>query len=85
MSDFSPYRGGNEGYGACDDAKQEKAPALFCAGAVTPSRSAGRFQARRQTLFHGLGSGNNACLAKRAKKSHRCRVSADAIVKKGGV
>ncbi len=83
MSETCRLRRG-EGYEARSDDKQEKAPALFCAGADTPSRSAGRFQARRETLFRGLGSGNNACLAKRADKSQRCRVSADAIVKKGG-
>ena len=29
MSEFSPLWGGNEGYGACDDDKQEKALALL--------------------------------------------------------
>ena len=29
MSEFSPLCGGNEGYGACDDDKQEKALALL--------------------------------------------------------
>ncbi len=73
-----------EGYEARSDARQEKAPALFCAVTVTPPRSAGRFRAGRQTLFLGLGSENNACLSKRAEKSHRCRISADAILKNGG-
>ncbi len=75
---------GCERCGIASDAKQEKAPALFCPGAVTPSRSAGRFQASRQTLFRGPRLGNNACLAKREDKSQRCRAFADAIVKKGG-
>ena len=29
MSEFSPLRDGNEGYGACDDEEQEKALALL--------------------------------------------------------
>ena len=29
MSEFSPLWGGNEGYGACDDDKQEKPLALL--------------------------------------------------------
>ncbi len=44
MSEFSARRDGNEGYGARDDEKQEKAPALFRAGAVTTARSAGSFR-----------------------------------------
>ncbi len=65
MSETCRLRRG-EGYEARSDDKQEKAPALFCAGTVTPPRSAGRFRAGRLALFLGLGSENNACLPKRA-------------------
>ena len=44
MSEFSARRDGNEGYEARDDDKQEKAPALFRAGASTSARSAGSFR-----------------------------------------
>ncbi len=57
-----------QGQGRAEGSKkeQEKAPALFRAGAVTPPRSAGRFRAERLALFLGLGSENNACPFKRA-------------------
>ena len=43
MSEFSPLRGGNEGYGACDDEEQEKTLALLW--------RLGGFRGRRLTLF----------------------------------
>ena len=43
--------GGNEGYGACDDDKQEKALTLLCVRAGTTSRSAGGFRGSGLTLF----------------------------------
>ena len=43
--------GGNEGYEASDDDKQEKALALLCARAVTTARSAGGFREQGLTLF----------------------------------
>ena len=43
MSEFSPLWGGNEGYGACDDDKQEKALALLW--------RLGGFRERGLTLF----------------------------------
>lgn len=51
MSEFSPLRGGNEGYGACDDEEQEKALALLSRRAVTTARSAGGFQEWGMALF----------------------------------
>ena len=51
MSEFSPLRGGNEGYGACDDEEQEKALTLLCVRAGTTSRSAGGFRGSGLTLF----------------------------------
>jgi len=41
----------SEGYEARDDDKQEKAPALFRAGAITPPRSAGRFRRTKDDAF----------------------------------
>ena len=47
-----PCRGRRgEGYEARDDKKQEKAPALICAGTSTSARSAGSFRGRRLALF----------------------------------
>jgi len=51
MSEFSARRDGNEGYGARDDDKQEKAPALFRAGAATTARSAGSFREERDAFL----------------------------------
>ena len=42
-----------EGYEARDDEKQEKAPALFCAGASTSARSAGSCGDGSRRFFDG--------------------------------
>ena len=51
MSEFSPLRGGNEGYGACDDEEQEKALALLLrlGGHFRPQ--CGRFPGLELALF----------------------------------
>ncbi len=51
MSEFPPLWGGNEGYGACDDEKQEKALALLLrlGGHFRPQ--CGRFQGLELALF----------------------------------
>ena len=51
MSEFSPLWGGNEGCGACDDDKQEKALALLwrLGGHFRPQ--CGRFQGLKLALF----------------------------------
>ena len=51
MSEFSPLWGGNEGYGACDDDKQEKALALLwrLGGHFRPQ--CGRFPGLELALF----------------------------------
>ena len=51
MSEFSPLRGGNEGYGACDDEEQEKALALLwrLGGHFRPQ--CGRFRELELALF----------------------------------
>ncbi len=73
-----------EGYGACDDEKQEKAPALFRARTATSPRSAGRFQGRRRTLFRRVASLIDA-LSPRKAEGYRCyRIFADAIMEEGG-
>ena len=44
MSEFSPIGGGNEGYGAGDDVKQEKALALSVRQGSHNRPQCGRFQ-----------------------------------------
>ena len=44
MSEFSPIGGGNEGYGAGDDVKQEKALALSVRQGSHNHPQCGRFQ-----------------------------------------
>ena len=51
MSEFSPLRGGNEGYGACDDEEQEKALALFWRQGGHFRPQCGRFQGLELALF----------------------------------
>ena len=64
MSEFSPLRDGNEGYGACDDEEQEKTMALLCARAVTSTRSAGGFKDLELALFRPIGFEIGAVLVK---------------------
>lgn len=73
-----------EGYEARDDEKQEKAPALFCAGASTSARSAGSFQGWPLALFWAAEKANNAVLIQKGKKDHSLWLSPDAISKNGG-
>lgn len=53
MSEFSPLRDGNEGYGACDDEEQEKALALLLrlGGHFRPQ--CGRFPGTEADAFPG--------------------------------
>ena len=53
MSEFSPLRGGNEGYGSCDDEEQEKALALLLrlGGHFRPQ--CGRFPGTEADAFPG--------------------------------
>ena len=72
-----------EGYEARDDEKQEKAPALFCAGASTSARSAGSFQGWPLALFWAAEKANNAVLIQKGKEDRSLRLSPDAISKNG--
>lgn len=51
MSEFSPLWGGNEGCGACDDDKQEKALALFWRPDSHNRPQCERFQGLELALF----------------------------------
>ena len=84
MSEFSARRDGNEGYGARDDEKQEKAPTLFCAGAFTSARSAGSFQGQPLALLWAAKNAVDAVSAQKDKKGRRLRLCPDANSKNGG-
>ena len=51
MSEFSPLRVENEGYGACDDEEQEKALALLLHLSGHNRPQCGRFPGTGLTLF----------------------------------
>lgn len=53
MSEFSPLRSGNEGYGACDDEEQEKALALLWRLGGHNRPQCGRFQGTGADAFPG--------------------------------
>ena len=78
MSEFSPLRGGNEEYGACDDEEQEKALALLCARAVTSARSAGGFGALELALFWLAHFWIGAVLVKSRLDPRYCGISGGA-------
>ena len=82
MSEFSPLRVENEGYGACDDEEQEKALALLCARAVTSARSAGGFGDLELALFRPVGFGIGAVLVKNHLNPRRCGISSGADEKR---
>lgn len=65
--------------------KQEKAPALICAGASTSARSAGSFQGLPPALFWTGKNAVDAVLMQKDKKDRKLRLFPDAISKKGGI
>lgn len=65
--------------------KQEKAPALICAGASTSARSAGSFRGVPPALFWTAKNAVDAVLMQKDKKGRKLRLSPDAISKKGGI
>ena len=77
MSEISARRDGNEGYGARDDEKQEKAPTLFCAGASTSARSAGSFQGQPQALLWTAKNAVDAVSTQKGKKGRSLRLCPD--------
>lgn len=84
MSELAAQRDGSEGYEARDDEKQEKAPALICAGASTSARSAGSFRGQPLALFWGTKNAVDAVLMQTGKKGRDLRLLPDAISKKEG-
>ena len=74
--------GGNEGYGACDDEKQEKALTLLCARAATTSRSAGGFRGSGLTLFPAPKETLTLILEKSPRIQRFDRVGGDAVLRK---
>ena len=73
-----------EGYEARDDKKQEKAPALICAGTSTSARSADSFRGQPMALFRKAKNAIDAVLIQKGKKGRNLRLLPDAISKNGG-
>ena len=77
MSEFSPLRVENEGYGACDDEEQEKALALlWCPGG---------FRGRGLTLFRNAQIMIDAVSREADEYPRQCGTFADAITDLGGI
>lgn len=71
----------SEGYGACDDDKQEKTPALLLRRRGHNHPQCGRFERWNLTLIRRLTSLIDAEFRRRAEKRRCCRGFSDAIAK----
>lgn len=79
-----PIWGGNEGYGAGDDVKQEKALALSMRQGSHNHRSAGGFRNRTLTLLRRVKTAIDAVSGKSRKKTRNSGIFNGADFRKGG-